>query len=269
MVIKALRIGLDIGKRVDPSAICISTAELKNDKTYYNIHRIERLPMVKYVEQAEILAEILTKSWAQYQTEMKGEARSPLPYFSIDVTGVGDGVTEIILANPTIKALIKAAHFLVFPVRFVHGDRITYKTKREINLGKEALASRLQALSEMGQIKIPMTIKAKNPFLLQEFYDFDVDVNEAGRTTYGANRSGSHDDMIIALGLASLMDLRLPRHFKVPPIAAFNSNDLDNPGGAAGDLMRSPWGQSLNGGTDPVSQCRLDEEEARRAKEWM
>ena len=230
MGIKALRIGLDIGKRVDPSAVCISTAELKNDdgKTYYNIHRIERLPMVKYMDQAVILAEILTKSWEQYQKEMKtqGMARYPLPRISIDITGVGDGVSEIILSNPVIRSLFKSAHFQVFPVRFTHGDKITYTSKRDINLGKEALASRLQALSEMGQIKIPMTIKIKNPFLLQEFCDFDINTDETGRTTYGAIRSCSHDDMIIALGLACLIDNPRPRRqITVPPVAAYGTGE--------------------------------------------
>ena len=229
MDVKALRVGLDIGKRVDPSAVCIATAEKIEVRTQYNIHRIERLPMVRYVEQAEVLADILIRSWSQYQKQLikDGITRYPAPRILIDITGVGDGVIEIILANPQIRPLFRSAKFQVYPTRFTHGDKINRRGANEIYLGKEALASRLQMLSQRRRISIPVTIKARNPYLLKEFDDFDINTDEAsGRSTYGAIRPGSHDDQIISLGLATLDEVK-PMGGKAPSKAVTGRTDID------------------------------------------
>ena len=74
-----------------------------------------------------------------------------------------------------------------------------------------------------------MMIKAKNPFLLKEFDNFDVNCDEAsGRTTYGAVRPGSHDDQIIALGLACLEELKPLSGFKAPSQAVTGRTDIDD-----------------------------------------
>ncbi|HPP76343.1 MAG TPA: hypothetical protein PLU88_14570, partial [Armatimonadota bacterium] len=65
----------------------------------------------------------------------------------------------------------------------------------------------LQVLIESERIHIPKTLStAEN--LVEELLDFDIDVDEAtGKPTYGAIRPGTHDDMVVALGLAVLPDL--------------------------------------------------------------
>jgi hypothetical protein len=120
------------------------------------------------------------------------------PKIMIDVTGVGDAVTDLL--TPLVSGLGS-----VHPCRFMGGDRLT-QDGLEFKMGKGFFVSRLQVLSESQRIHLPDQLpEAKQ--LAKEMLDFDIDVDElTGKATYGAIRPGTHDDMVCAIGLACLQD---------------------------------------------------------------
>ena len=91
----------------------------------------------------------------------------------------------------------------VVPATFVAGGRFAYEDGG-IKLGKGFLVSRLQALIQGERIRLPETDQAKA--LAKELTDYEIRVDEAAKMTAGAFKTGTHDDLATALGLAVLQD---------------------------------------------------------------
>lgn len=64
--------------------------------------------------------------------------------------------------------------------------------------------SRLQALLQQGRIKLPETREARE--LADELLDYELRVSECANVVAGAFKTGRHDDLVTALGLAVLHD---------------------------------------------------------------
>jgi len=64
----------------------------------------------------------------------------------------------------------------------------------------------LQALLEQRLVALPDTSEGRQ--LTQELQDFELRVNENANLVSGAFRTGTHDDLVIALGLSCLDDPR-------------------------------------------------------------
>jgi len=73
----------------------------------------------------------------------------------------------------------------------------------EVCCGKEYLVSRLQVLLDHGRIRLPRGRESRA--LVRELKDFDLKATATGMQA-GAFRTGTHDDLAIALGLATLYD---------------------------------------------------------------
>jgi hypothetical protein len=213
---KGIQIGIDIGQRVDPSAIVVAEAQQRDytleapelpppaigaqrifdqrrsytlavepiptgGEQHYVIRHIERLPLgTPYPKVAERLAEIYGKLIAS------GHA----PQCFADATGVGLPVVD----------LLTAAGVPVIPVFLTGGERETFDG-REIHLAKTRLVSRLQVLLQTRRVHLPDTDDARA--LQQELLDFEIKVTEAANLQFGAFKIGSHDDLAVALGLAT------------------------------------------------------------------
>ena len=90
----------------------------------------------------------------------------------------------------------------VTAVFFTHGDRYTERESNrygDVLLGKAYLVSQLQVLLQHHQIHLPETSEARA--LAQELLDYEIRVDEDANTRYGAFRTGTHDDLVTALGL--------------------------------------------------------------------
>ena len=204
----SMNIGIDIGKRHDPSAIVVAVAEERRNQgrweTHYSIPFLKRLDLeTPYPDQARQLLEIsksaTVKFWKdQQQKNQTGMIRGQ-NHIYVDVTGVGDAVVDML--KPSAKS-IGPLH----PCRFVAGDRINKINFKEYQIGKAHFVSRLQVLAESKLIHLPPNHPEAGQ-LAQEMLDFDIDVDEtSGKATFGAMRPGTHDDMVCALGLACLID---------------------------------------------------------------
>ena len=86
-------------------------------------------------------------------------------------------------------------------LKFTNGDRLTIKNDVG-SIGKAHLVSGLQVLLESGRLKLPTTDEARE--LAAELLDFEVGITAAGNDQYGAFRVGTHDDLAVALGLATI-----------------------------------------------------------------
>ncbi|MCX8207970.1 MAG: hypothetical protein N3G75_09130 [Methanothrix sp.] len=193
-----LRIGIDIGKRHDPTAMVVAIAENRNrDETHFVVPFLKRLDLdLPYTDQVAELHDMCSRAIRRFWL-INRSARSPK--ILVDVTGVGDAVLD------TLKPRVRNAAEVI-PCRFMAGDRLT-RDGEEFRVGKSYFVSRLQVLSESKRIHLPQLPEALQ--LSQEMLDFDIDVDESsGKATYGAIRPGTHDDMVTALGLACLLDIK-------------------------------------------------------------
>jgi hypothetical protein len=206
----SVTIGVDIGQRVDPTAICVAEmeerarhphGELKGERNnlevnpsdkgpcehvddHYIIRHLERLTLgTPYPQVGRRVAQI-----AHGVVERTRE----YPMLYLDATGVGTPVLDA-LEEAGVEATLRAVYF-------THGDRLTKADNGEIRLGKAYLVSRLQALLQSERLHLPKTPEAQQ--LAKELLDYEIKIDQNANDLYGAFKVGTHDDLVTALGLA-------------------------------------------------------------------
>ena len=199
-------IGVDIGKRHDPTAIAIAIAEQRKnmddgrEETHYSVPFLRRiLPLGQpYPQQAREVLRVVGAGLDRFGSMRGANLESKSVDFFMDVTGVGDGFVDLI--KPSLSD-----EFHLVPCRFCHGDKLTKGTSEYV-AGKSWFANRLQILSESRQIHISPA-NPEGDSVAEELMNFDIEVDETtGIDRYGAMRPGTHDDMVCALGFACLTD---------------------------------------------------------------
>jgi len=183
-----LTLGVDIGQRVDPTAIALADAEVRQDgEVHYAIRFLERLPLgTSYLMVTKRIAEIHGNLCAQMGTAGVDGARLRL---FLDATGVGQPVADT----------LAAAGVPVTAVYFTHGDRRTVENG-EVRLGKGWLVSRLKTLAQTGRLHLPKT--SESVAMQTELLDYEIRVDDNANDRYGAFKTGAHDDLVTAVGLA-------------------------------------------------------------------
>lgn len=172
----SVRIGCDPGQRVDPTAIAVIEVQDRGNDYHFVARHLERLPLgTPYPAVVERLAEIAGK--------LEGAK------IWLDATGVGQPVVD----------LVRAARLRVKPVYLTGSDKAT-EEDGELRLGKALLVSRLQVLLQSGLIHLPKTAEAQA--LIDELLTYEIRVSDAGHASFGAFKTGAHDDLVTALGLA-------------------------------------------------------------------
>jgi hypothetical protein len=210
-----ITIGIDIGQRVDPTAIAVTELQWRPTppdvlartgipiEDHYLVRHIGRLKLgTSYPDIADRLAEIVRNTEAlvragtlralagSYEQEDYADLR-----VYIDATGVG---------KPVVDMLVRAG-VRVTGVYFTHGDRrvetpVPGSSEVTVQLGKAFMVSRLQVLLQTRRIHLPDTSEAKAT--AQELLDYEIEVDEKANDTYGAFRTGAHDDLVTGLGLS-------------------------------------------------------------------
>lgn len=179
-------IGIDIGQKSDPTAIAVVEMEWRGPEDrradHYLCRHLSRLPLgTGYTQVTERLSEIVAGA-RQYEASVRA--------VYLDATGVGQPVADD----------LKRAGVRVTPVYFTHGDRRTENEDGSITLGKAFLVSRLKVLMQGGRIHLART--EEMDAMQKELMDYEIRVNEHANETYGAFKTGAHDDLVTALGLA-------------------------------------------------------------------
>lgn len=198
-------IGVDIGQRIDPTAIAVTEVERRNlsatqTEVHYVCRHLERLPLgTSYPDVVKRLTELVVK--------LKERARQPVHVGNVTIIPSDDNPSAPLTARMYVDAtgvgqpvvdLLKAAGVTVTPVYFTHGDRRTQEGGH-ITLGKAWMVSKLQALLQTGRLHLPNTAEAR--VLAQELQDYEIRVDIDANDKYGAFRVGAHDDLVTALGL--------------------------------------------------------------------
>ena len=191
--------GVDIGQKRDPTAICVAQPEERRAGTatvrHFVVRHLERLPLgTPYPEVARRVGKIATGVWGR-----TGES----PKLYVDATGVGTPIVDLLREQAPSGQPIVAVYF-------THGDRRTEDRAegyRQVKLGKAFLVSRLQALLQCQRVHLPRTSEASA--LARELLDYEIRVDENANDRYGAFRVGTHDDLVTALGLAVQGDKRI------------------------------------------------------------
>jgi hypothetical protein len=192
-------IGVDIGQKREPTAICV--AELVERKegehrviNHFIVRHLESLPLgTPYPGVAARLSELTSG--------IRRHTRRSLHLY-VDATGLGQPIIDLLRQETT-------GILSITPVYFTHGDQRT-REGGQIRLGKAYLVSRLQMLLQTGRLHLPRTAESER--LAQELLDYEIQVSEDANDRYGAFRVGSRDDLVTALGLAVHKE---PRRFGV------------------------------------------------------
>ena len=191
----AVTIGVDIGQKRDPTAVCVCEAEWRQvggrSEAHFNVRHLERLPLgTPYPQVVERIARISDQVRAR-----TGER----PTVYVDATGVGQPVVDL------LRERVQSGE--VVAVWFTYGDQRTESWVGDdlrVSLGKAYLVSRLQVLLGTGRLHLPRTREAGA--LTDELLNYELRVDENARETFGAFKVGTHDDLVTALGLATQID---------------------------------------------------------------
>ncbi len=191
-IAQAALIGVDLGQKVDPTAIVGCEVQLrdytrhsglgiKGGELHYVARHVERLPLnTSYEDVAARLVAIYDEMKPEYERL----------YMYVDATGVGAPVVDF----------LRRKGVQLTPVYLTGGDHET-RENGEIKLPKTLLVSSLMVLFDSHRVHLPQTAEAQA--LTQELHDFEIRVNDKAHMETGAFRVGAHDDLVVALGLAT------------------------------------------------------------------
>jgi hypothetical protein len=229
-----VHIGVDIGQKVDYSAIVVAEVGLRpTTRTYidyrdhkphavtesmYRVHEAKRLPLgTPFVG---VAAEVVRLAGAVWEMEraMRKEGRLT-PYqrsltvdIYMDATGVGSPVVEMVTNELRSNARTDWAQ--VHPITFTWGDRFV---REKGSLGKAHLVSRLQVLMEQARLELPKSSPGIAD-MVEELKDYEIRVDTDANDKYGAFEVGTHDDLVTALGLACVEEPGYYQMHQGPPI---------------------------------------------------
>lgn len=183
-------IGLDLGQTTDPTALAILRQHLQarpgfpgEQEAHYACLHLQRwhlgTPYTQIVADTVALVR-----------------RSPLvdPILVIDRTGVGRGVYDMFVqAQPA--AWLR-------PIVITGGHAIVEAEDRSLHVPKKELCSTMQAILNARRFVIAGGIP-NGDVLKKELGNFKVKVTPAANETFGAWRDGQHDDLVLAVALAT------------------------------------------------------------------
>jgi Terminase RNaseH-like domain len=207
-------VGVDLGMQSDPTAIAIIehisgvldfNSEMdrhtntglipQKPAERYDCRYLSRLPLkLDYPTQVMRVADLMSRPPLCGVPENDIRPADLL----VDATGVG-----LPVAQQFERAGLKPLNVIITSSE----ERATY-TNGAWHVGKALLVSNLDALLNNGELKFAKEL-AEAPQLEAELKDFRRYVSAAGRSTWEA-RSGAHDDLVLAVGIAAWWACRPP-----------------------------------------------------------
>jgi len=241
-------VGLDLGQANDYTALVVLEKHYEKNESVYDVVKLERTRGMPYPGIIEKTQEI-----------MRSPALVNEAILIVDQTGVGRPVVDSFR-----KAKLRPIGIMIHGGDKVGHDGSTWRVP------KRDLVGMLQVLLQNSRLRVSWKLRLAK-ILSGEMLNFKAKIDQAtAHDSYSAWREADHDDLLLALAMAVWYGERFKprRYFKVPPVAAFNSNDFENPGGAVGALLNSPWGRAqgsfVMGRPFDQAAFEADEAEARR-----
>jgi hypothetical protein len=182
-------IGLDLGQTRDHSALAVverierphpdGTGQLVS---HYAIRHLRRWP--------------LHTSYPAVAADLAGLVRTPplsWPVLVVDQTGVGQAVVDFV-AQARLAATLER-------VVITGGRRTSRGASGAWHVPKKILVRCLQAV--LTSRRLHVAALPERAALLQELLAFRVKITAAARETFAAGRPGDHDDLVLAVALAT------------------------------------------------------------------
>jgi len=187
-------VGLDLAQKGDYTAIAVvehgiqalggvdgATFEPRT-ATRLDVRHLERLPLgTSYLEVVERVCELVHAPQLRKNCTLV-----------VDATGVGAPVVDLLRSAPLDCTLLA--------VTITGGDHQT-KSEGGWRVPKRDLVTGLQVALERKELRIPEGLQMART-LVTELMNMQVRITDTGHDAYGAFRSGEHDDLVLALGLA-------------------------------------------------------------------
>jgi hypothetical protein len=175
-------IGLDLGQKNDPTAIAVIERIAAMSAYTLRVRHVERLALgTPYPRVVERVRKIVQHD------DLSGKCA-----LAVDATGVGAPVVDMLRAA-RLGCDIAA-------VNITGGDRL-HRSGSTWNIPKRDLLAVMQLSLENGDLRIPRDLRHLSS-LLRELADFRSTANPSGYVRLGADASGEHDDLVIAISLA-------------------------------------------------------------------
>ena len=182
-------LGIDLGKRQDPTAMAI----VERVGPGLQLRYAERVALgTPYPDVTERIRYIVSHQ------NLRGRCA-----IAIDATGVGEPVVDMLRSGQLGCEL--SAVGITGGERESRSGNVWHVPKRDLMAG-------LQVLLEKGELKIARRMKETGP-LVRELTDVRLTAGSGGRLRMGAERSGQHDDLVMALALACWRAKRRPIGF--------------------------------------------------------
>jgi len=185
-----VHVGVDIGQKQDPTAVVVAEIELRNGVSHYVIRHLGRFPLG--TPYPAVVTRLMT-----IKNGLKEKQAND--HWWVDATGVGQPLVD----------LLRQAGLYPTPVYLTGSDR-AIQEGYDLRLGKSLLVSRLQVLLQSGRIHLPRTAEAST--LVDELLNYEIKVGGDANAQFGAFKTGTHDDLATALGLACWQE---PRQFRM------------------------------------------------------
>ncbi len=199
----SITIGIEIGQKSKPSALCIAETQTREGThrtaVHFLIRHLERLPVgTSFPDIANRVAEL-----TQSLDGLSGDS----PEIFVNATGLGQPVVDLIRGCvPLARAVI--------PCYFTYGDRRTEAQEgwhSEVQIGKAHLVCRLQTLLQTGCLHLPRLPEAE--ILAHELREYETRIAPDANDRYGSFPVGTQDDLVNAMGLAVQREARGPGIF--------------------------------------------------------
>lgn len=206
-IIQGYQIGCDIGQQVDPTAIIVAELQLRayrrihpidgDDWRYGDVTGGEIHYVIRHIERLELRTpypKVIDRLAAVYAATRARASRRQSFACYVDATGVG---------RPVIDACAERG-LDVYAVTLTGGEKET-RAGREIRLAKQELVSRMQIMLQNRQVHFPDTPAAAahlSQAVADELLNYEIRVTENANLKMGVFRTGAHDDLATALGLA-------------------------------------------------------------------
>lgn len=185
-----IRIGVDIGQRNDPTAICVMETESNNPDRRFLVRHLERIPLgTEYPKVVSRISEII-----QRVSSIGGHSTTVV----VDATGVGMPIVDMLSEKIPLTVNLIA-------VQLVSGSSLTSQFLDKytlVRLGKRRLVETLQKALRSKRLTLPDNSSVESEALRRELAQYEMRFTERGTDTYGAFKSGSHDDMVTSVALA-------------------------------------------------------------------
>jgi hypothetical protein len=182
-------VGIDLGQKHDHSAVAVLEVRLNSAyEQYYFGRYLHRFKL-------GLLYGSVVKQLQKLNNELRatGGSKDVSITWAVDATGVGAGVAEMIT-----KALPTET---VIAIYLTGGITTTMPSWCEVHLPKSQMISALVAAFSSGTMHLPANARELDS-VIEELTSYEIRVSEAGWDSYGAFKTGAHDDLVTALGLS-------------------------------------------------------------------